>query len=210
MADMRDQVHLTTQSTEDILGEIFESLGDLPAAPIHPARQTLRGTARTLVFRQPRPFKWFRERVWTILDFVEANFPERDEITDLFAGNMLRDAPGSGLAERSSVVEIDGALVRLPDSTNSGESGGDELSEVERIRRADGHLHPGTEMTSGDERDRAASRASRAQECLLTRCSCRVFLLRERYLGLLRALSHQVVDPRMAELAVPRVALREL
>ena len=60
---------------------------------------------------------------------MEADFPERE----------MR------LPQRSSVVEIDGALVRLPDSANSGESGGDELSEVERILCADGHLHPGTD-----------------------------------------------------------------
>ena len=36
MADSRDQVDLTTQSTEDILGEIFESLEDFSAAPALP------------------------------------------------------------------------------------------------------------------------------------------------------------------------------
>ena len=46
MADSRDQVDLTTQSTEDILGEIFESLEDFSAAPALPDpahRERLRG-----------------------------------------------------------------------------------------------------------------------------------------------------------------------
>ena len=205
MADSRAQVDLTTQSTEDILGELFESLGDLPAAPDSSGPANIERDRADRSVSSASTFQVVPRESLDNPGHRGGGLPkERDETADIFAENMLRDALGSGLAESSSMAEIDGALVRLPDSTNSGESGADELSEVERILRADCHLHPGTEMTSGDERDRAASQA------LESSGSCRVCLLRERYLGLLRALSHRVVDPRMAELAVPRIALREL
>ena len=84
---------------------------------------------------------------------------ERDELDIFLAENVVRDAPDSGFAESSSVVEIDSALVRLPASTNSGESGGDDLSETERNLRGNEPRRHRTETTSGDERDRAASQA---------------------------------------------------
>ena len=74
-------------------------------------------------------------------------------------GSLRDEIPCSGLAESSSLVEIDCAQVKLPTSTNSGESGGDELSEAERLIRGDDGLHHRTETTSGDERDRATSQA---------------------------------------------------
>ena len=112
---------------------------------------------------------------------------------------MARDAPGSGLAESSSLVEIDCAQVKLPTSTNSGESGADELSEAERLIRADDGLHHRTETTSGDERDRAASQAFESSGVLTDE----VLL---QGLSTLRGLS-KIVE--MVELAVFRTALRE-
>ena len=160
MADMRAQVDLTTQSTEDILGEIFESLGDLPAAPDSSCTANTERDRADLSISSASTFQVVPRESLDDPGHRGGGLPrERDELTYLLAESMPRDAPGSGAAERSSLVEIDGALVRLPDSAYSGESGGDELSEVERILRADDHLHPGTEMTSGDERDRAASQA---------------------------------------------------
>ena len=79
---------------------------------------------------------------------------ERDELDIFLAENVVERC--SGLAESSSVVEIDSALVRLPASTNSGESGGDDLSETERNFRGN---EPRGHRTETTERDRAASQA---------------------------------------------------
>ena len=47
---------------------------------------------------------------------------ERDELDIFLAENAVRDASALGTGESRSPVEIDSALVRLPASTNSGES----------------------------------------------------------------------------------------
>ena len=160
MAESRDQVDLTTQPTEDILGEIFESLENFSAAPALSGPAPTERDRADLSISSSSTFQVVpRESSDDPGHRGEGRVRERDELDILLAENVVRDAPDSGLAESCSMVEADGALVRLPDSANSGESGGDDLSEVERILRADGHQHPGTEMTSGDERDRAASQA---------------------------------------------------
>ena len=120
---MRDQVDLTTQSTEDILGELFESLGDLPAAPDSSGPANTERDRADLSVSSASTFQVVPRESLDDPGHRGGGLPrERDEITALFAQNRLRDAPGSGVAESSSVVEIDSALVRLPDSTNSGES----------------------------------------------------------------------------------------
>ena len=144
----------------DILGEIFESLGDFPAAPDSSGPANDERDRADLSISSTSTFQVVpRESLNDPGHRGEGQVRERDELDIFLTENMVRDAPDSGLAEGCSMMEADGALVRLPDSANSGESGGDDLSEVERILRADSHQHPGTEMTSGDERDRAASQA---------------------------------------------------
>ena len=183
---MRDQVDLTTQSTEDILGEIFESLGDLFAAPDSSGLASIERDRAYLSISSASTFQVVpRESLDNPGHHGGGLSRERNETTDIFAENMLKNVRGPGVAGSGSVIETDGALVRLPDSTNSGESGGDELSEVERILRADGHQHPGTEMASGDERDRAASQALESSGVLTDEVLRRVCPLREHYLGLL-------------------------
>ena len=160
MADSRDQVDLTTQSTDDILGEIFESLGDLPAAPDPSGPATTERDRADLRVSSTSTFQVVsRESLDDPGHRGDGLSRERDELDILLAENDGREASGSGLAERSSMVEIDSALVGLPAGTNSGESGGDELSEAERIIRGDDHRPHRTETNSGDERDRAASQA---------------------------------------------------
>ena len=155
MADSRAQVDLTTQSIEDILGELFESLGDLPAAPDSSGPANTERDRADLSISSASTFQVVpRECLSGPGHRGDGPSREREMSSTPSWPRVWRDAPGSGSAESSSPVEIGGALVRLPDSTN-----GDEVSEVERILRADGHPLPGTEMTSGDERDRAASQA---------------------------------------------------
>ena len=160
MADSRDQVDLTTQSTEDIMGEIFESLESLAIAPALPGPAPAERDSADLSISSTSTFQVVPREVLDDPGHRGDGRPgERDELDILLAEVDGREASGSGVAERSSMVEIDSAQVGLPASTNSGESAGDELSEAERIIRGDHHRPLRTETTSGDERDRAASQA---------------------------------------------------